>query len=228
VVTDQWLPALGRNNARQRGEPVSDFMLTDDEKELRDRAWRFLSPAVDEGRYKAFLVALRVTRVIPAGASPPTPDAYYAALIDTGWRSSLSPYHRLIDDITADWKLLDPYFAVLARVEATDAIRARALTGLRALGPQEQAEAEARIAENRGLAWWVADTLRLRIEAYRRALDRLVVEIPDPAAVSAERALRLLEARAADGRAPVARAVIAPQARRSYHPWPTDETVPQK
>ena len=230
VLVDSTLPAIGRSNAAQRGEPVSSFMLTDDERELRDRAWRFLSPAFPDSNREVVLAELRVARVIPAGASVPAPNAYYLGLKSESWNSSKPPYHRLIDDMTADVKLLDPYFAVLDRVVAADAIRAKGLPYIAGLTPAERADALARIAENRGLAWWVAETLTRRIAAYRYALQRLFIEIPERDAVSAERVLAILESRAgAAGSAPlVPGSAASTTGRRSYHPWPTDATVLQK
>ncbi len=44
---DVLLPYTGLVSARFRGEPASVYALTEDEKELRNRAWNFLMPEPD-------------------------------------------------------------------------------------------------------------------------------------------------------------------------------------
>jgi len=233
VITDTFLPVSGRQAAASRGEPVSTFILTDDEQQLRDRAWRFLSPALPRTAFDSHVALLRTTRVIPAYAQVPGPEAYFTALMSIDWQSSKPPYRRLLDDMSADDRLLDPYFAILARVEAADAIRLKGLPFIPDLAPQEKANVLARVAENRGLAWWVNEALSQRIVAYRYALQRLFIEIPDRQGVTAERQLAALEAKARAGAGgllpgPLA-SLSAPSApQRSYHPWPTDAAPDQK
>jgi hypothetical protein len=233
VITDTFLPVSGRQAAAGRGEPVSSFILTDDEQELRDRAWRFLSPALPRTAFDTYLAVLRTSRVVPAYAQLPGPDAYFAALMSAGWRSSKPPYRRLLDDMAADDRLLDPYFAVLGRVAEADAIRLKGLPFIPDLAPQEKADVVARVEENRGLAWWVNEALSQRIVAYRYALQRLFIEIPDGQGVTAERQLAALDARVragAGGRPPGPVASLSGPygPRRPYHPWPTDEVPDQK
>ena len=67
--------------------------------------------------------------------------------------------------MAADDRLLDPYFFVLARVEAADVIRLKGLPFIPDLTPQEKADVTARVEENRGLAWWVNEALSQRIIA---------------------------------------------------------------
>jgi hypothetical protein len=228
VVTASLLPGPGAAAAQGRGEPVSPFQLTDDEVALRDRAWRFLMPAAPRTRFDTTLVLLRTSRTLPADVAVAAPPTYFDGLMSEPWRSSKPPYRRMLDDIRADTALLDPYFAVLARVAAADGKRQRALEMASGLSPEVRGAAWARVAENQGLAWWVETALAARIAAYRSALTRLFVEIPEPDAVAVERALAVLEARA--GLRPVAAAARSPaqRSRRGDHPWPTDEAPLQK
>ena len=50
-----------------------------------------------------------------------------------------------------------------------------------------------RIAENRNIVRWAQESLQERAEAYRIALERMVIAAPSP--VAAERALSLLQQR---------------------------------
>jgi len=249
VVTDEVLPWAGRQLAWTRGEAVSGFMLTDDEKELRDRAWRFLMPAHPRSRFDYALAELRRLRLMPAGPRPGSlgeaphrvlqyvglglyddqqPDAYFKALMGQDWTSSHPPYRRLCGDIDADQALLDPLDAAAERVEAADRIRARGLPLIPDLSEGERDEALDRIAENQGLIWWITDALGRRVAGYRYALQRLFIEIPQRDAVACEHKLAGLEART--GAAPAASAPAVSQAapRQGYYPWPVDETPPQK
>jgi hypothetical protein len=62
--------------------------------------------------------------------------------------------------------------------------------------PSEKfALARARMAENRGLIDRVYDRFRQRIASYRYALEVLLLQLPSPAAVEAERALNVLDDR---------------------------------
>jgi hypothetical protein len=199
VVTDTIMPAIGRYDASKRGEPVSTLPLTDDETELRDRAWRFLSPAYPHSSYEAMLAALRTSRITPPESGDAGPSAYFVALSSLDWRSSTGPYQRLIADISADQSLLDPYDAVLARVIAADDIRRRGLPFVADLTEAQRARVLARIAENQFLAAWVDQSLRERVAAYRYALQHLFVALPDRDGVAAERLLARLGARIAAG-----------------------------
>jgi hypothetical protein len=228
VVREELLPTAGQFFADRRDEPVSPFLLSDDERELRDRAWRFLMPMKSRTDFDGALVELRRTRVLAAAAEPEPPDTYFAALMSEPWRSSHPPYRRLLDDITTDERLLEPFFAVADRVVATDRIRRRGLAFVDGLRPVERDAALARIAENDGLLRWVDHALAERLAAYRYAQQRIFIEIPSRDGVAAERALARLSAAIASPRAPpVAVAFTSPSPARGYHPWPTGGKVRQ-
>src|SRR4051794_9306307 len=70
VVTDEILPWTGKRFASLRGEAMSEFMLTDDEKEFRDRAWHFLMPAHLQASFDRVLAEMRRLRLMPAGPRP--------------------------------------------------------------------------------------------------------------------------------------------------------------
>ncbi len=64
VWNDTLLPATGSIAARLRDEPASRYGLTDDEAELRDRAWRFLMPAHERQWFERLVAELARTRII--------------------------------------------------------------------------------------------------------------------------------------------------------------------
>ena len=62
----------------------------------------------------------------------------------------------------------------------------------RDLTKEEQANTVRRIEENRAIVRWVQGSMHERAEAYRVALERLVIAAPSPIAAEAERQLGLL------------------------------------
>ena len=72
--------------AREREEPASAFPFTDDERGLRDRAWRFLMPAAGHDAFTDALANLTRSRVLPRSWRPDDPAAYYATLMDGPFR----------------------------------------------------------------------------------------------------------------------------------------------
>ena len=236
VLTDSLLPAAGRVAAAYNGEAVSEFRLTDDEKELRDRSWRFLMPASSSDVFGSILTQMRFVRLLPGQFAPLRSESYFKGLMKTDWRSSRPPYRQLIDDMAADRALLEPFFACADRVLAADRLREKSLAHIAGLQPIERENAQARMAENQHLLWWADDALEIRVDAYEYALGRLYIEVPDQAAVEAERNLTALEAMAGLPHRPfgkqapgdVAQASPGPIAHKGYYPWAEDPEVLQK
>lgn len=185
--------ATGSLAARVRGEPVSNFIFTDDEKELRDRAFRFLTPAHERAWFERVVAELARTGILPPAAHPADPAGYHRALMSGPLRSPVSRYRRLSEDAAADNKLIDPFMAIAAKVLGSDVIRMKSLAYVRDLGPDQVENATARVAENRCLIAWVVLATAERANAYRYALERLVIEAPQTEAVPVERSLEALE-----------------------------------
>ena len=183
--------------ARERDEPASWFPFTDDERTLRDRAWRFLMPAESRGLFDDALANLTRSRVLPANWRTPDPGAYHAGLLSEAFRSPVSRYRRLSEDTTADARLIPPFGSLAVRVVETDALRLRGLPFAKSLDDYEVRQAAMRVAENRCLIAWVCLEAARRAERYRYALEHLLAEVPGPEAVPAERALGFLDARRA-------------------------------
>lgn len=196
-VWNDVVAGTGSLAAASRGEPVSPFAYTDDEGELRGRAWRFLVPAQDRPWLDRALAELVATRVLPPEAAPPDLAAYHAGLLAEAGRSPAPLYRRLSEDAAADLRLLTPFAATATRVLEADRVRVAALDAAGAAGPAEAHGALARVAENRCLIAWVAAATRFRSASYAFALDRLVIATPQADAVPTERTLaRFAAARA--------------------------------
>ena len=201
------IETTGTLAARERGEPASAFPFTDDEATLRDRAWRFLMPAGGRDAFTDILANLTRSRVLPAAWRPDAPEAYFAALMDGPFRSPVSRYHRLSEDIGADARLLPVFAATAARVFQADALRLRSLSFARTVDDRDARHAAMRVTENRCLVAWVGFETDRRLARYRYALDHLLVAVPSPEAALVERVLRALAERR-----PILAALVPPEA----------------
>lgn len=192
VITNSVLPKAGLFSAWARGEMVSLYPFTDDEIELRDRAWRFLMPSHDKAYLQQKLAELSYTRVLP-----PVPHSgrnhYHLLLMTEDYRSAASRYHKIGQDIEADRLLMVPFSQTAARVCAADRVRVASLKHVKELGEVQAEQALVRVAENRGLVDWVRRDMREKAAAYRYALEHVTIEAPMREAIKAEQALLALE-----------------------------------
>jgi hypothetical protein len=157
------------------GSPDSESHLpyTDDERELRERAWAFLSPSGD-------------------GAAL-GPDRYAADLLAADYASSEARYARIEADIAADRTRIGPVLKLAAQVEKLDRARVGALSYVPEVAPREVGAAAARIDENRALIDRLHDAFGWRAAAYRMALERLAIATPSYAAARVEHRLIAFE-----------------------------------
>jgi len=186
------LPQAGIAAAWSRGEAVSLYPFTDDEIEMRDRAWRFLMPAHDKANMQQRLAELSYSRVLP-----PLPhsglNSYFLLLMAEDYRSVASRYNKIGQDIEADRLLMVPFSQAGARVCAADRVRILSLNRVGHLTPAQREQAVIRVAENRGLIDWVRRDMRQKVAAYRYALEHVTIEAPMREAIRAEQALIALE-----------------------------------
>lgn len=187
-------PEIGFWSATARGEAASYFRLTDDEQQLRDRAWRLIMPAHEKSYFSAELSALAHARIVPTSAQSSDVAAYYNALTSGSYASQASRYSRLAEDANADRLLITPFRGNAQRVVAADKVRLRTLETSPMVPPEKQDPALARVLENEGLVLWVCERVGFRLESYRYALANLVVEMPSREALQSERAIMALEA----------------------------------
>ena len=194
-VWNSLIDATGTVSAAERGGPASYSPFTDDEQDLRNRAWRFLMPAITREAFLDILANLTRARVLPPSWRPHDPARYHDALLAEPIRSPVSRYRRLTDDAVADARLIPPFAALAARVADADARRLKSLPFAKTLDDEDVRQAAMRVAENRCLVAWVRLETSERLAAYRYALEHLFAESPDPGAAESERALAMLAAR---------------------------------
>ncbi len=209
---DVLLPFTGMVSARVRGEPSSFYALTEDEKELRNRAWNFLMPETDAPKGTWQQDHLAFHRILPQRS--PDITLYHRTIMGgpqfgtligdspivrrianpAGSFSSLvSRYNRVRDSITADHALV-PYFKLTAtQVVQADHIRARSLGHIANLTDEQRKEALERICENALIIARVNWAFFDRAAQYRYSLEHLLVEGPEREAIPAERTLMAFE-----------------------------------
>ena len=186
-------PESGFLAAAGRGEAASYFRLTDDEEQLRDRAWRFVMPGHEASVFQGEVSNLAHTRILPVAAQSTDVSDYFRGLTAISFASQASRYNRLADDANADRLLIGPFRANAGRVVSMDRVRMRTVEASPDVPDDKQAPAYARVVENEGLVFWVCERIDFRIRSYRYALANLVVEMPSREAVKAERAIMALE-----------------------------------
>ncbi len=200
VLHDRVMPAAGELVAEwDRREVVSDFNRTDREGTLRDRAWALVRPPHVRDWFGATAVELERTRILPEIDYAFDPQGYYNYLRRDPFISSETRWNRAIADMRGDTGLIGPFWSEARRVRDDDALRLRALDERRGGAPEELRNAYARIDENARVVDWVWRSMRLRVAAYRDAIDRMMVETPSQRRLEAEAAW--IELRGAIGRA---------------------------
>ena len=188
---------MGTEAARSVGEFPSVFPLTEDEILMRDLAYNLIMPPYDRYRWDALLLDFFRTGVVPLFGPPGARTVYGTRLFARWYPSATARYAQLTDDIRNDVVRIDPFAAAAAKVLDLDRKREKSLAYVSTLAIGEVVNANRRIAENALIVDWVRWCLGERARAYRFALERLVIAMPSPAGVEAERALTLLETRIA-------------------------------
>lgn len=206
------LPFTGTVSARLRGEAASWYALTEDEKELRNRAWRFLMPETDAPGLTQLQDHYAFHRLLPARDSDMT--LYHRTIMggpflgggigySPGWRawttgqnfaSLTSRYNRVRDAINADHLLIPHFKLVSAQVIQADHVRAKSLHHIGYLTEEQREEALKRICENAMIIARVQWAYHDRAAQYRYSLEHLLVEGPEREAIPAEKTLMAFEA----------------------------------
>lgn len=194
LTADNMHDWVGRDAAAGIGGPISEFRTTDQERELRDRAYALIEPPYNRNRWDS------VWREWGLG-HPPLREvafdqtAYLARLHHVYRRSEASAYAQIVTDARNDVERLGPFFSNATRVTDMDRRRGQSLSHVSGLNEREHANALARIAENRAIITWVCEALRERVASYRYALERLAVAVPSQSAAEADRSIALLSTR---------------------------------
>ena len=177
------MPLLGTGRALLAKEPVSAFNLTDQEREMRDRIWRYLVAPHAYDWFGANFVELQRTRIVPISTKPLRDDLYYNWLHSERFASSRVRYSRVADDVTVDIEMLPSAFASICAVLEVDRQRGVAANGLPDLDEKTRGNAAARQAENDAQIGWFVRAVGNRYDSYNFALDHLLVETPHEEAV---------------------------------------------
>jgi hypothetical protein len=187
------LPSAGVVSSTLRSQPISHFAYTDDEEELRARSWQLVMPAHERSYFTRLVTEYVRTNILPKDVFEQKPTIYLNALRAEGGISPSSRYRRLTQDILAQRALLPIFCDLAARVYESDETRLRAIPFVRDLPAKEREQAQIRVAENRGLVVWVAESFQRHVAAFRHALEHLVIETPQHEAIEPERALAAYE-----------------------------------
>jgi hypothetical protein len=194
LTSDTMHDWVGRDAVAGIGGPPSEFRLTDDELQLRDRAYALIEPPYNRQRFDS------VWREYGFGRDRRNElhfdrSGYLRRLHETYRRSEASAYARIVTDARNDVEQIGPFFLHAARVTDMDRRRAASLAHITAPTPRERRNAIVRTKENQAVIAWVCGALRDRAAAYRFALERLVVAVPSPGAAEADRAVGMLKIR---------------------------------
>jgi hypothetical protein len=171
------------------GIPHSLYPLTDDEQSLRDQAFSLLQPPQHREVWNTLIKSFAQATAFPLDILRFDRYAYANMLIGMPYASEAGRYSRLIDDVGSDYLLLGPFMVTACRVIDMDVRRARSLAYVQGFTEFEINNALARNNENRILIEGVELTLDSRVWSYRYAVERLVVAVPSPLAVQAQRAV---------------------------------------
>jgi hypothetical protein len=207
-VTDGIHDWVGQESAAAQGIKPSKFPLTDDERLLRDLAFPMIDPPYERNRWYSVLNEYGLNRVFMKGYDYDV-TIYFAKLMSKPYRSSIARYHRVNDDIRDDVNRIGPFFALARRVLDTDAQRQQAMKHVHNMSHFEWRNAEARVAENALVVAWVQESLKLRSDSYRFAIERLVLETPMQAARETQQSLALMRQRMGENQLFNAETVVA-------------------
>lgn len=154
-------------------ERQAHFALTDDERRMNARIYRFLSmDHTDPWLHRAFLADVGVVQ----GELDET--AYFAWMKSEGFASSHGPYNRLENDIRLDLLSLPQTFESVCKVQEIDRRRDIAAGNLVNIEPLTQAATQERLSENRARFTQFSVALEFRYDAYVYALEHLLIETP--------------------------------------------------
>jgi hypothetical protein len=183
-ANDRLLHSAHGLRARTAGGPHSEFIVTDAEREMHDRIWRFLVAPHAGG----WFMHVRGERPQPAFApaiddAGGRPDRYYRWISGRGYASSHVRFRTIADDAKTDSQTAAATFAAICDVLEIDRQRETASRGLDELAAEDVA---GRRAENRISILGFARALEYRSASYGYALDHLLVETPHPEAIDAD------------------------------------------
>lgn len=190
VLNDVIIPETDRLMRRLGRQPVSNFNITDQEREMHDRVYRFL--IARHARDWAFDYEQIVMVAGVFSTRPGRDDLYYRWLSGERYASSRVRYNTMADDIGADLLTLPTTFASICAVIEVDRQRAFAAAEIGTIEPPMLAEMHTRKAENDLYVGRFVAALDYRYASYSYALDHFLVETPHGEAVEVDTRLSQL------------------------------------
>jgi hypothetical protein len=189
---------IGLEATSSVGLRPSQYQLTDDERQLRDLAYPLIEPPHSRPAWKSVFGDYQP--IASPWRQAPVFDrtAYGRALIDEPHRSHSSRYAQLIEDVRGDITRFELFYGNAIKVLDLDRRRHASLDRVSELSPRERADAVARMQENSLIVQWVQQCLERRVSSYRWAVERLVLQAPDPMAAEADRLITELAAQTAN------------------------------
>lgn len=180
VLHDRVAKDLGMLYRYAQKQDVSNLNLTDQETELRGRGWTLVIPPASEDWVGANKAQLQRQGFLKDPYAAMNPSSYYVYLRSDKYRSSETRYTRLIDDMSADRKLLPPFCKIARMVLVSDHERLDALKRQTDVNPQFATGVRARTKENKTFVDWVLRATGRRLQAYQMAINALEIETPSP------------------------------------------------
>lgn len=190
VLNDEIIPETDRLMRRLGNQPVSDFNITDQEREMHDRVYRFLVARHYVDWAFDYEQVIFVAGVF--SSRPDKFDLYYRRLSHERYASSRVRFNTIADDVGADLLTLPTTFQAICAVIEIDRQRAVAATELDDIEPRMIKQMRLRQAENDLYIGRFVAALGYRYGSYSYALDHFLVETPHGEAVEVDERLSRL------------------------------------
>jgi hypothetical protein len=185
VLHDTVMPAVGDLKTEFIDKrPVSTFNQTDQEREMHDRVWRYLTAAHAKDWSFNTSVEFQRTRIGRTDHKFKI-DRYYKIISHERYESSRVRYATMADHIKIDIELMDTTFQSICAVLEVDRQRAVAAGDLIVEARMHQEQQDRRAENDEKIAWFVR-AIRYRYENYNYALEHLLVETPHEEAVEVD------------------------------------------
>jgi hypothetical protein len=184
VLNDEIIPDTDRLMRRLGNQPVSNFNITDEEREMHDRVYRFLIARHVKDWAFDYEQVVAVAGLF--SSRPGKDDLYYRWLTSQRYASSRVRYNTIADDVGADLLTLPTTFAAICAVIEIDRQRAVAAAEIGDIEPPMIAEMHKRKAENDLYVGRFVGALGYRYASYGYALDHFLVETPHGEAIEVD------------------------------------------
>lgn len=190
VLNDEIIPETDRLMRRLTNQPISNFNITDQEREMHDRVYRFL--IARHARDWAFDYEQVIFVAGVFSSRPDNVDLYYRWLTRERYASSRVRFNTIADDVGADLLTLPTTFAAICAVIEIDRQRAVAVAEIGDIEADMITQMHRRKAENDLYVGRFIAALGYRYGSYSYALDHFLVETPHGEAIEVDERLSRL------------------------------------